>query len=277
MKTIPQLADQSYKKRFPFRLSVPSFVYPADYATNVRRLGPYVDEIELLFFESGLSSLPSEAEIQELDTLATQLDLSYNVHLPLDLDLGLLEPPQRKDAVDRLVLFIQRLAPLSPTTHTLHLQCNLSQTTASDLKAWQARTLQSLEALLDRIAIPPRSISIETLDYAPAWFAPMVDGLDLAVCVDVGHVLRYGFDLEKTLEMFEQRIAIFHLHGVAGGKDHLDLTQLAPGPGNIMQKCLSRFGGSVSLEMFSLERLRVSLPCLAQMMARHGSDVKDRP
>ncbi|MFW6236790.1 MAG: hypothetical protein ACOC3F_00200, partial [Desulfosudaceae bacterium] len=56
----------AYKNRYPFALSCPSFIFPAGYSENVRRLGSCVDEIELLFFESRPDSLPSPVEIREL-------------------------------------------------------------------------------------------------------------------------------------------------------------------------------------------------------------------
>ena len=40
------------KNVFPFALACPSFVYPAGYVDNIRHLAPFVDEIQLLFFES---------------------------------------------------------------------------------------------------------------------------------------------------------------------------------------------------------------------------------
>src|ERR1035437_7731078 len=35
-----------------FRLGVPSYVYPADILPNVKALAPYVDDVELVLFES---------------------------------------------------------------------------------------------------------------------------------------------------------------------------------------------------------------------------------
>ena len=56
-----------YKCRYPFRLSVPSFLYPDTWAANARMLAPHVDEIELLFFESKPKvCLPSREEIRAL-------------------------------------------------------------------------------------------------------------------------------------------------------------------------------------------------------------------
>jgi hypothetical protein len=77
------------KKRFPFSLACPSFVYPAGYVDNVRHLAPFVDEIELLFFESRFAdSLPVPALIRELAQLSRSGDITYNVHLPTDIYLG---------------------------------------------------------------------------------------------------------------------------------------------------------------------------------------------
>ncbi|MFZ1984429.1 MAG: cobamide remodeling phosphodiesterase CbiR, partial [Desulfatitalea sp.] len=161
---------------------------------------------------------------------------------------------------------IERVRPLSPTTHTLHLTYGDKDRSPSSVQDWRARTHGSLTALLKAAGIDPRRISIETLDYPPAWFAPLVDPLDLAVCVDAGHIVLYGFDLQAVLDLFARRITICHLHGVTDGKDHLSLDRLAPGARTILQRFLQSFQGSLSLEIFSFERLRDSLPCLVAMM-----------
>ena len=50
-----------------------SFIYPDHYARNVQLIGPFFDEIELLFFESRFEdSLPSRKDIQELKDLSAQ-------------------------------------------------------------------------------------------------------------------------------------------------------------------------------------------------------------
>lgn len=257
---------QSFKQRFPFRLSVPSFIYPADYATNARRLGAFVDEIELLLFESSAESLPSAEEIDRLAALALEMHISYNVHLPIDLDAGDPDPGLRRQALERLVAVLALVRPLRPTTHTLHLAYNEKDHRPASIAQWQARTLSAMAALLRDAAIPPGQISIETLDYPPAWFAPVVTQLDLAVCLDAGHIVHHGLDLQSTLALFNQRITICHLHGVDRGKDHLCLDKLAPEPRETLRRFLQNFSGSVSLEVFAFDRLRDSLGCLADMM-----------
>jgi hypothetical protein len=52
---------RSYKKRYPFRIGTTSFIYPAGYTENVARLGPHVDEIEILMFESHPDSRPTDS------------------------------------------------------------------------------------------------------------------------------------------------------------------------------------------------------------------------
>ncbi len=46
-KKLPEI----YKNSFPFKISCPSFIYKDDYIPNIKMLAPFMDEIELLFFE----------------------------------------------------------------------------------------------------------------------------------------------------------------------------------------------------------------------------------
>jgi sugar phosphate isomerase/epimerase len=217
-----------YKGCFPFRLSVPSFIYPASYADNVRLLGPFVDEIELLLFESNNDSLPDPTEIDELAALARRFNLTYNVHLPIDLNIGSADPSARHESVRRMAQVARRAQPLAPTTYTLHLPFTQQDQSLPNVEKWRRRTLQSMETFLQASDIAPGLFSIETLDYPPQWFAPIVDLLDLSVCLDVGHVLHHGFDFEEQFTRFGKRIVICHLHGVAEGRDHVSLDRLAP-------------------------------------------------
>ena len=169
---------RSYKKCYPFRLATTSFIYPAGYAENVRRLAPWVDEIELLLLER--DNLPEKKEILELQMLASALDLTYNVHLPMDISLGATDSAQRNQSVTALSRTIERVAPLSPTTHTIHLTYDeMGQSTAC-VTAWQARCIDSLHDLLQKTTIFPERLSVETLDFNPQWLSKVVNALDLS-------------------------------------------------------------------------------------------------
>ncbi|MCJ8500770.1 cobamide remodeling phosphodiesterase CbiR [Desulfatitalea alkaliphila] len=267
--TYPRL-PLAYKDRFSFRLSAPSFIYPADYATNARRLAPFIDEIELLLFESDPNALPSAAEIEQLAAIGNETGVTYNVHLPIDADMTVTDAVTRRTAGDRLATVIERVRPLRPTTHTVHLNRHpLDNRRPQDpLAVWQADVTALMKGLMERTGLAPRALSVETLDYPPEWFAPVCEALDLAVCIDLGHLLRYGFDPQTVWRRFDGRITIVHLHGVHDGRDHLGLDAL-PAP-QLMElaRLLRRFEGTVSLEVFAFERLKVSLELLTETMDR---------
>jgi sugar phosphate isomerase/epimerase len=254
------------KNQFGFRLSVPSFIYPAGYVENVRRLGGYVDEIELLFFESDPGVLPSPAQISELAHLTQTLSITYNVHLPIDIDPSSSDRKVRLQALDRIAAVVELAAPLFPTTCTLHLPFHCDPADAASLSAWQTRSIQSLDHLLNRTALDPRKLSIETLDYPPAWLAPILAALPCAVCIDVGHILRHGFDLEEVLDDLASRTTVVHLHAATAETDHVDLSRLDPAAWKTLRPFLTSFEGSLSLEVFSPERLHASMIALRDLM-----------
>ncbi|HBD08891.1 MAG TPA: hypothetical protein DCZ69_11580, partial [Syntrophobacteraceae bacterium] len=119
----PQL-PKSYKNAFPFKISAPSFIYPDDYIPNVQLLGPFLDEIELLCFESHPSSLPSPTTIRELESLAREFRFTYNVHLPSDLDPGSPERKEQMRFIESILRVVDLTRPLEPTTYILHLPYN---------------------------------------------------------------------------------------------------------------------------------------------------------
>ena len=74
----------------PFRLGTSSYIIPADILPNAHYLAGKVRDIELILFEvdDEQNNLPSPEVIDELINLAALYDLTYTVHLPLDLKLG---------------------------------------------------------------------------------------------------------------------------------------------------------------------------------------------
>ncbi len=250
---------KSYKGRYPFKLGTTSFIHPAGYADNVAIIGPYVDEIELLFFESLTGGLgPLREEVRQLDRLSNELEVSFNVHLPSDVSPGHTDKDKRKAAVHALKGVIDLTVSLSPSTFTLHLPFEGDHRVVSDVDRWQERTTQSVKALLDS-GVEPQTLSIETLDYPFEMVEPIVKELDLKVCLDIGHCIVHGFDYASLFNRLHERIAIFHIHGVDGDKDHLSLDRLAPQHAASILKILKQFKGVVSIEIFSYSKLTSSL------------------
>lgn len=256
----------------PFKLGTTSFIFPDHIIPNVEKLGPFFDEIELLVFESQPpSSLPGEKEVQTLLSLSRKLDVTYNVHLPVDVSLTHPSSAARQKTVTTLSQVISLFSLLDPTTFTLHLEMApeavslYHQMDRQDIKKWQKRIEKSLASLLSHIK-SPGLISIETLDYPFKLVEPLIDEFHLSVCLDIGHQIKYGHDLLKTYEDHQDRITIIHLHGVdfsqSRVKDHLGLNALKEPYISRIKTILKDFKGVVSLEVFNRAYLNNSLTWL---------------
>jgi sugar phosphate isomerase/epimerase len=263
---ITELDGPALKKAFAFRLATTSYIFPAGYAENVQRLGALVDEIELIFFESRPpQSLPSVALIDQLGSLSVELGITYNIHLPIDIDPADLLPERRLRARQELKRFIQRTLPLAPTSFTLHLPCNCKTTDASMIQRWQSFNSDALASLLED-GIDPGLICVENLDYPFEWVAGIVEGFDLRICFDLGHMLVQGVPLDPFFDRYRDRIDIIHLHGVADGRDHLALDRMDPLDWKTIEAILRSFRKTVSVEVFSRPDLERSLAFLEEKL-----------
>lgn len=254
-----------------FKLATTSFIVPDHIIPNVEKLGPYFDEIELLVFESMPEDvIPSKDEVKRLLELSQEYNLSYNIHLPIDINPTDTAPEKRRQACDTLIKIKQRFASLPISTHTLHLP--MSRAVWSDpgsrdrIHQWQEDAFSGMNMLLSS-GIDISDISIETLEYPFEHVEPLIDTLDLGVCLDAGHLIKYGYDVERTFDTHHQKIPLIHLHGVdmtdPQKKDHLALDRL---PVKILEKLMQKLGayeGVVSLELFHKDKLIPSLAVLS--------------
>ena len=143
-KSLPCLKD-----KFAFQLATTSYILPSALLPNIQFLGRYVDEVELVLFESGnQSNLPTPQEVREMARLAADFDLTYNVHLPGDLFFGDPDPTLRREFCATAVRFYERTLPLDPTSYILHLDSRRADgTIEEDQGSWQGRVSESLEAM----------------------------------------------------------------------------------------------------------------------------------
>ena len=260
----PQL-PKSYKNAWPFKISAPSFIHPDDYIPNVQMLGPFLDEIELLCFESLRSSLPSPATIRELASLAKEFRFTYNVHLPSDLDPGIPEHKEQNRFVENILHVMELTQPLEPTTYILHLPYNQAPIGRICDKAWQSRISGCLRRLRDAGVQGP-ALSIETLNYPLEWIEPILQDYDLRVCLDMGHLILNHEDIETAYRRFAGQTTMIHLHGVNNGKDHLTLDVFDQNWLDKIFCLLKQFTGTVSIEVFSYNHLLNSLAVLERNM-----------
>jgi sugar phosphate isomerase/epimerase len=266
MSIDPSVLPQSWKHRYPFRLGTTSFIYPAGYRENVIRLGPYLDEIELLMFESQPASRPTETLVHGLERLSHSHAVTYNVHLPTDLNLTHPDPSVRSPAYRILQAFVTTLTPLDPTVYVLHLPPPEKIQSRGDLLSWQRVAAETLNHILE-IDLPPRRLALENLFFPFEWLTPLVERFDLGVCLDTGHLALQDGNLERFLTVHGNRIVITHLHGLHAGRDHGSLGDLPPIYRRLLTDWLRGFEGSVSLEVFGFEALRASLSCLDRWMS----------
>ncbi|MFW6081318.1 MAG: cobamide remodeling phosphodiesterase CbiR [Desulfosalsimonas sp.] len=263
---------KSYRNRFPFTLAAPSFIYPDHVLPNARMLAPFIDEIELVLFESSPEeSLPPPGDIRELAELSQTEKISYNIHLPIDVEITDKNSESRADAIDRIAHAVERARLLEPSTWTLHLPYTGNGTDPAAIKRWQNMAADSVESLLGRTRINSRLVSVETLDFPPAWLEPVVRGLDLAVCLDTGHLMEHGRDITEAFELLGDRISIIHLYGgVLKGRGHMGLQNLPESLAPAVSGILSGFKGIVSLEVFSRNDLEKSLEPLVRLAMPDG-------
>ena len=231
---------------------------PDHIVPNVRAIGPYVDEIELILFESQPESLPTVREIKILQTLSKDLDITFNIHLPLDVYFGSHDDTRRRESIKTLKAIFDLTALLNPTTHTLHLIYDGPADDEEYRKRWKSLLFKSFEDLLGA-GINGESISIETLSYPLGWVDDIIEAFKLNVCLDVGHLLLTNIPLTDTYNHYCDRISIYHLHGVKDGKDHQSINHLSEATWNELLNMLNRFQGVVSIEVFSFDILEESL------------------
>ena len=255
---------KSYKGLYPFKLGTTSYIYPDHIIPNVKLLAPYLDEVELILFESESDSLPSTADIKTLALISEQYDLTYNVHLPLDISLGSHDPSTRQYGVEIIKKIFDLTFPLSPSTYTLHLNFEEDSDADERIIAWQEIVCKCMEQLLKATDIKNETISIETLAYPLEWVEHILTAFNLSVCLDIGHLIVNGFDLENVFHTYAQRTSIIHLHGADKQKDHLALDRLSKSTMDRIIRILRRFNGTVSLEVFSYPDLVASLNVLEQ-------------
>lgn len=260
--TYPRLS-KSYKGLFPFKICTTSFIYPDMYAPNVTMLGPYLDEIELLFFDSTYEgSLPTIAQIDELSGLFSKFRLTCNIHLPLDISLGDSDIQKRLQAVETVRHIVRLSAPLRPSTYTIHFTYEEKSRSQKEIGMWQERVMDSIDGILEE-NITPEKFSVENLaEYPFDYVDDIISEKSLHTCLDMGHFITQGEDFESAFCKYASTTDILHISGVRDQKDHLALDCLPEKEFNSLLNVLRNFSGTASLEVFSFDNLAASLTAL---------------
>ena len=250
---------------FPFRLATTSYIYPDRIIPNVNVLAPFLDEVELVLFESeGQDNYPDEVELRDLMNFSLNGKVDFNVHLPVDIFLGDKDEEVRFKGVSVVEKVIGRTLCLKPSLYTLHFDIrNRNGGEETDIEAWRRRIILSAKEMTER-GIETERIAIETLSYPFEWIEDIVKEFGFSICLDIGHMLIYNLDIQGYLKKYLPHTSIIHLHGVENGVDHLGIDKLHGKIVDLILSRLHRFTGILSVEVFSFGDLKNSLEVLEQ-------------
>ena len=254
---------------YPFRLGTTSYIIPDDILPNARYLAGKVRDIELILFEvdDGPNNLPSSEVISELSQIAQEHDLTYTVHLPLDLKLGE-DGSERDQSLVKAQRVIDCTRGLDPWAYVLHLDGKSVRTSnnADSLRRWQDQSVRALE-IVSEWAGGPDKLAVENLETYPLDFIqPVLDRILVSRCVDIGHLWLDGHDPIPYLQAALPRTRVIHMHGIAE-RDHRSLAfMLQEKVRTVWQELLqANYGGVLTLEMFSEEDFLSSLDVIGKL------------
>jgi sugar phosphate isomerase/epimerase len=241
---MPAFAILHLSMLFPFRLGTTSYIYEDDLIGNVRRLGPLVDDIELVLFDTmdyG-TNIPDAATVAELNRLAAAHHLTFTVHLPEDIWPG-------NGSLEKAARAIDATRALHPHAYIVHFD---GRTLGDDITPWQHHTAAALDAVIAMVG-DPALVCAENLErWNPELFDDLVAAAGVARCVDIGHLWLEHRDPLPYLTRHLPSSRVVHLHGIAE-RDHASLEHVPfDDVFDIIYLLLdNRFAGVVTLEVFS--------------------------
>jgi sugar phosphate isomerase/epimerase len=254
---------------YPFRLGTTSYIIPDDILPNARYLAGKVRDIELILFEvdDGPNNLPSPEVIEELSIIAQQHDITYTVHLPLDLKLGEDDSEQDRSLV-KAKRVIDCTRGLDPWAYVLHLDGRSVRTSTDTrlIRRWQDQSVRALELVAEWTGSPEK-LAVENLETYPLDFIqPVLDRVPVSRCVDIGHLWLDGHDPIPYLRAALPRTRVVHIHGIAE-RDHRSLAFMPQEKVSQVWEELIRanYGGVLTLEMFSEEDFISSLELIEKI------------
>lgn len=255
----------------PFRLGTTSYIIPDDILPNARFLAGKVRDIQLVLFElDDQSNLPDRALVNELNALAADNDMTFTVHLPLDLRLAADGEPLHISLV-KARRVIESTLDLNPLAYVVHLEGKAERESNDPdvLRRWKDQAVGSLRAAAGYCGDIKR-LAVENLENYPVTFNDaVIREAGSSRCVDVGHLWLDGHDPVDYLNGRLQETIIMHVHGI-GKRDHQSL-QLMPEEkiDSLFQHLLEcDYTGVLTLEIFSESDLAGSLSAVEASLSR---------
>jgi len=254
----------------PFRLGTTSYIIPDDILPNAHYLADKVSDIELILFEvdDGPSNLPSSEVIESLKQIALEYDLTFTVHLPLDLKLGD-DGDERDISLVKAKRVIDSVRDLNPWAYVMHLDGKnvRTSTDASAIKLWQDHSVRALEIVSEWVSGADK-LAVENLETYPLDFIyPVLDRIPVSRCVDIGHLWLDGHDPIPYLRLALPRTRVIHIHGLAE-RDHKSLACMPEEKVHAVWDELiqANYEGVLTLEIFSEEDFISSMNMIERLL-----------
>jgi adenosyl cobinamide kinase/adenosyl cobinamide phosphate guanylyltransferase/sugar phosphate isomerase/epimerase len=261
----------------PFRLGTSSYIIPADILPNAHYLAGKVRDIELILFEvdDGQNNLPTPEVIDELIKLAALYDLTYTVHLPLDLKLGA-DGSEQDISLIKAHKVIELTKRLNPWAYVLHLEGKEVRDSKDPdvLLHWQDQAVRALE-IVSEWAGGAEKLAVENLEhYPPDFIQPVLDRIPVSRCVDVGHLWLDGVPIMPYLKKALPRTRVIHMHGI-GERDHSSISHVDPHElDELFRTLLKDYHAVLTLEIFSEPDFLSSIEAIKQSLKRIESNPK---
>jgi sugar phosphate isomerase/epimerase len=244
---------------------------------NVHYLAGKVQDVELVLFEveDGSSNLPNREQIAELRSIAVNNDLTYTIHLPLDLRLADDGSP-RHASLEKAKRVIDCTRDLDPYAYVLHLDGKSVRNGATPdvMQRWQEQAIQSLK-IVGGWAGGAEKLAVENMEGYPLnFYEPVLERIAVSRTVDVGHLWFDNHDPVTYLRQALPRTRVVHMHGVAG-RDHKSLAHVSEGKLRAVLDELVRanYRGVLTVEIFSEDDFLTSYAAIKAIVDSKGKHI----
>ena len=220
---IPQLIKKEPVRKF--RIGAPSYLYPTGYVENVSKLIEFVDDIQILLFDSRKDDpLFRNDTIMTLDYLKSYSDISYTVHMQT-------KPSLFKEFDKRLensIYAIEKLNQLNIKSYTFHYDLPagklFSKLSDEELKCIDEIYINFFNAIKEKF--PDINISLENTGTPLSHLDKVVESTGISYCIDIGHLLFRGFNIDEIKSRID-KASVVHFHGInkfkGKEKDHMEV------------------------------------------------------
>ena len=244
----------------PFRIGTTSYIIPDDILPNVRYLAGNVKDIELVLFDiDEYCNIPDAGQLSELIELAAANDLTYTVHLPLNLSFS---AGAQDISIEKALKVINGTRGLKPRAYVCHLECReIPDREGEELRDWQEQRIRAIGELVKEADISPAELAVENLESYPIdWNGTVISRCGTHACLDIGHLFLQKIDPVPVMNKWLPLTSVVHLHGV-GTRDHQSLSYMAERSVREVLRTLIRaeYRGVVTLEIFNEADLQSSL------------------